>query len=150
MKLFRFFALIIVHWITHSVTFSFFSFSSHMTRKSSQEKSSYRLWNSDSEFWTFIWLVIYQKKARNLLNSKMCIRFRFYHHGQGYGHFSLWVVKMTISHHNDWKWSCDTSFECVRAEYSDEIIFGVEKLSWELLAAKIKKFGNFFDDVIIP
>ena len=63
---FRFFALIIVHWISHSVTFSFFSFSSHMTRKSSQEKSSYRLRNSNSEFWTFIWHAIYQKKARDL------------------------------------------------------------------------------------
>ena len=46
--------------------FFLFLFSSHMTRKSSQEKSSYRLWNSDSEFWTIIWLVIYQKKARDL------------------------------------------------------------------------------------
>jgi len=46
--------------------FHFFSFSSHMTRKSSQEKSSYRLRNSNSEFWTFIWHAIYQKKARDL------------------------------------------------------------------------------------
>ena len=44
MKNFRFFAPDITNHITHMHTSFVFSFSSHVTRKLSQEKSSYRLW----------------------------------------------------------------------------------------------------------
>ena len=69
--------------IVHAFCYFFlFLFSSHMTRKSSQEKSFYRIWNKDSEFRTIIWLAIYQKKARDLKNTKICIEMKFDTRGQ--------------------------------------------------------------------
>ena len=47
--------------------FSFFSFSSHMTWKSSQEKSCYRLWNSDKKYQNkFNPMISVLKKAKSL------------------------------------------------------------------------------------
>ncbi len=92
----RFFAQrILNNAMRHLIAF-FFSFSSHVTRKSSQEKSSYRLWNHDCEFWMILWLVIYQKKAHNLQSSKKCIWLQFIDRGQIYGHFPLEESKWSI------------------------------------------------------
>ena len=76
--------------------FPFFIFESH-DQEIESGKSFFRFWNSNSEFCTVVWLVIYQKKARCLQNSKTCIQLKFQGDGQNNGHFSLWVVKITIN-----------------------------------------------------
>ena len=101
--------------------FFLFRFSSHVTRKSSQEKSSYRLWNQELEFLMIIWLVIYHMKAYTLWNSKICILLKFDHYGRSYDHFTLWVVKMTIFDKNHNKCSCYVWLASAWTQYLNKI-----------------------------
>ena len=142
----RFFALSITYSIAHSDISFFFLFSSHKTRKSSQGKSSYRLWNYDSEFWTIVWLIIFKRK------HMIC---RFQKHALTKNSWSKLRSLFALSGQNDH--FAPKSFKVVMWHIIRKRLswifrknhFRCEKCTWDLLAAKIKNLKNFCDDVII-